>query len=79
MEEGDFVVFCTDGVIEAENKSGEMYQSERLLELVQQADPNLSAQGMVDLIVSDVAAYMGDEEVSDDITIVVIKRGELNY
>lgn len=79
MEEGDFVVFCTDGVIEAENKSGEMYQSERLLELVQQADPNLSAQGMVDLILGDVMGYVGDEEASDDITIVVIKRGELSY
>jgi serine phosphatase RsbU (regulator of sigma subunit) len=50
-----------------------MYQSERLLELVQQADPNLSAQGMVDLILGNVVSYIGDEVASDDITIVVIR------
>ena len=72
MKGGDLVVFYSDGVIEATDETGEMYQTERLLELVQQASPDLSAQEMVDLIVGDVAAFVGDEETSDDITIVVI-------
>ncbi|MBC8229883.1 PP2C family protein-serine/threonine phosphatase [bacterium] len=73
FEEGDFVVFCSDGVIEAENEAGEMYQTERLLELIEQGNLNLSAQGMVDLILGDVISYVGDEEASDDITIVVLR------
>ena len=67
------MVFYSDGFIEAENKAEEIYQSERLLELVQQIDPDLSASGMVDLILDDVTGYVGDEEASDDITIVVIR------
>jgi serine phosphatase RsbU (regulator of sigma subunit)/ligand-binding sensor domain-containing protein len=74
LEDGDFVVFYSDGVIEAESEAGEMYQTERLLELIQQADPGISAQEMVDLIVRDVRAFVGDVEPSDDITVVVIRR-----
>lgn len=73
LEASDFVIFCSDGVIEAENETGEMYQTERLLESIHQANPGLSAQEMVSLVVKDVTAFMGDEEASDDITIVVLR------
>jgi sigma-B regulation protein RsbU (phosphoserine phosphatase) len=72
LEDGDFVVFYSDGVIEAENEAGDMYQTERLLKLIQQADPGISAQEMVDLIVSDVTEFVGDVEPSDDITVMVL-------
>jgi len=78
LEEGDSVVFYSDGIIEAANKAEEMYETERLLRLIQQADPGLSAQRMVDLILRDVTAYVGGEEASDDITIVVIRCKEFN-
>ena len=70
------VIFYSDGVIEAENGAGEMYQIDRLLEVVQEASPAISAQEMVDLIVNDVTAFVGDEEAYDDITIVVIRCRE---
>jgi ligand-binding sensor domain-containing protein/serine phosphatase RsbU (regulator of sigma subunit) len=73
LEVGDFVVFHSDGVIEATDETGGMYQAERLLEVVQQAGSDLSAQGLVDWIVKDVAAFAGDVEPSDDITIVVLR------
>ena len=73
LEDGDFVIFYSDGVIEAEDEAGNMYQTERLIELIQQADPGLSAQDMVDLIVRDVTEFIGSEEASDDITIVVLR------
>ena len=73
LEDGDFLVFYSDGVIEAENEAGDIYQTERLLELIQQADPCLSAQEMVDLIISDVTAFVGGVEPSDDITVVVLR------
>jgi hypothetical protein len=63
----------SDGVIEATDEAGEMYETERLLEVLQEASPALSAQEMLELIVSDVTAYVGDEEASDDITIVTIR------
>ena len=76
IEPGDFLVFYSDGVIEATDEAGEMYQIEGLLELIQQADPGVSAQEMVDLIVGNVTAYAGGEEASDDITIVVLRCEE---
>jgi sigma-B regulation protein RsbU (phosphoserine phosphatase) len=76
LEAGDFVILCSDGVIEAENEAEEMYQTERLLEVVQEASSALSAQEMVDLIVSNVTAFVGDVEPSDDITVVVLRCSE---
>jgi sigma-B regulation protein RsbU (phosphoserine phosphatase) len=73
LEAGDFVVFYSDGVIEATDKIEEMYQTERLLEALQQADSDLSAQEMVDCILQDVTAFIGDVEPSDDITVVVLR------
>jgi sigma-B regulation protein RsbU (phosphoserine phosphatase) len=76
LKRGDLVIFYSDGIIEAENEAGEMYQTERLLELMQRADPGLSAQDMVDLIVRDVTGFVGEEESSDDITVVVLRCEE---
>jgi serine phosphatase RsbU (regulator of sigma subunit) len=76
LEAGDLVIFCSDGVIEAVNKANEMYQTERLLESIQQASPGLSAQEMINLVVKDVTAFIGDEEASDDITVIVLRCEE---
>jgi sigma-B regulation protein RsbU (phosphoserine phosphatase) len=73
LEDGDFVIFHSDGVIEATDATDEMYQTERLLEVLKGADASISAQEMVDLIVGDVAEFTGDVEASDDITIVVLQ------
>jgi len=78
LNDGDFVIFYSDGVIEAENEAGGMYQTEKLLDLIRQADPGLSAQEMVGLILADVAGYVGSREAYDDITIVIIKYEELS-
>jgi len=73
LEAGDFVVFYSDGITEATDKADEMYQTERLLEVIQKADSSLSAQEMVDWILQDVTAFIGDVEPSDDMTIVVLR------
>jgi sigma-B regulation protein RsbU (phosphoserine phosphatase) len=73
LEAGDFVVFYSDGISEAMDEREEIYQSERLLERVQKADPGLSAQGMMDWITQDVIAFMGDMDTYDDITLVVLR------
>ena len=73
LEAGDLVILYSDGVIEATNKTEDMYQAERLLEVVQQAGSDLSAQGMVDWILKDVTGFAGNVEPADDITIVVVR------
>jgi serine phosphatase RsbU (regulator of sigma subunit) len=44
-----------------------------LLERVRKADPDLSAQGMMDWITQDVTAFMGDMDTYDDMTLVVLR------
>ena len=73
LKAGDFVLFYSDGLIEAVNEAEEMYQTERLLEVLRQSKPDLSAQEMVDLIIRDVQAFVGNVESYDDITIVVVR------
>jgi sigma-B regulation protein RsbU (phosphoserine phosphatase) len=73
LEVGDFVVFYSDGITEATNGTGEMYQMERLIKVLQQADSGLSAQEMASRILQDVALFVGDVEQGDDITLVVVR------
>lgn len=73
LQTGDFVIFYSDGVIEATNEADEMYQTERLLEVIQKADSGISAQEMVGLIVWNVNGFVGDLEPADDMTVVVLR------
>jgi sigma-B regulation protein RsbU (phosphoserine phosphatase) len=70
---GDFVIFYSDGVIEATDETDGMYQTERLLEVVKQADSDFSALDMIDWITQDVSKFAGNVDLSDDITIVVLR------
>jgi sigma-B regulation protein RsbU (phosphoserine phosphatase) len=71
LHPGDVFVFYSDGVSEA-SRGGEDYGSERLRRVVeQQAAGSVSSIG--DAIAEDLHAFLGDEEPSDDVTIVVVK------
>jgi serine phosphatase RsbU (regulator of sigma subunit)/ligand-binding sensor domain-containing protein len=74
LEAGDYVIFCSDGVIEAENEAEEMYGTERLLHLVTGIDSAASAEDVIQAILQDVARFTGDAERYDDMTVVVIKK-----
>ena len=69
LEEGDFVIFYSDGVIEATNEAQEMYQTERLLEVLRLSHSNLSAQEMVDLVIEDVHTFSGNLEMKNRLII----------
>jgi sigma-B regulation protein RsbU (phosphoserine phosphatase) len=73
LQMGDFVVLYSDGVTEATSETEEIYQTERLLEIVQNADSGLSAQGMIDWIIQDVNVFAGNVDQYDDITLVVLR------
>lgn len=70
---GDGVVLYTDGITEAENMGGEQYGLERLCNVVRAywAEP---AEAIKEAVVVDVRRHIGDQEVYDDITLVVVKQ-----
>ena len=75
LTEGDFLIFHTDGLIEALNAEGEMYGTERLKESVSRIPDTFSAAEVVQHLVEDAHSFVGEAEQYDDLTIVVIKRG----
>ncbi|RUT07756.1 hypothetical protein DSM106972_020160 [Dulcicalothrix desertica PCC 7102] len=72
----DVVVLYTDGVTEAENPEGELYGLKRLTEIIKENWQN-SAHDIKQAIVDDLYKYMGQGKLLDDITLVVLKRKQL--
>ena len=72
LDGGDTVVFYTDGVTEAINKSMEQFVEERLITTIK-VNHELSANDMIEKIKGEVLAFCGDEPQFDDITLMVLK------
>lgn len=73
MRHGDVLVIVTDGILEAQNSSGEIFGEERLQELVARYH-SMSAQEIACNIVEDVQKFSTGATYTDDKTIVVVKR-----
>ena len=73
MESGDTLLMFTDGVTEAIDTSENEYGDDRLRSLLAQS-ASLSCQEIVDRVKTDVKAFAGNAEQSDDITLLSLKR-----
>jgi hypothetical protein len=73
LEPGGTLVVYSDGVTEAENKSGEFFGEGRLQELLPRLKA-LSAEAACATILSEVQAFIGEERYSDDLSIAVLRR-----
>jgi serine phosphatase RsbU (regulator of sigma subunit)/putative methionine-R-sulfoxide reductase with GAF domain/anti-sigma regulatory factor (Ser/Thr protein kinase) len=71
---GDVLMFYTDGVTEAFSAEDEMFGDERLVNLVTGLDL-ATAEEILDKIDDEVNQFIGDCPVSDDITLIALKRG----
>jgi serine phosphatase RsbU (regulator of sigma subunit) len=70
---GDVIVSLSDGVSEAMNQAGEMYNNRRLESVLAALRQRESAEGLVENIKSSVLEFADGAEPSDDITILVVK------
>lgn len=68
MQEGDRMFLYTDGVNEAQNKAGEFYGNERMLEMLNR--PLQSPYDVLHTIRNDVAEFADGAEQSDDLTML---------
>ena len=73
LEKGDALVMYTDGVTEAMNIDYQQFGEKRLEETLEDVAMH-NCQEMVDAIKSDVAAFAGEAEQSDDITVLTLQR-----
>jgi len=72
LSKGDIVILISDGIVEANNADGELFGFDRFEKAVAEA-PNTSAKVMRDGLQAKVAAFVGETEHNDDLTMVVLQ------
>lgn len=76
LNEGDFLVLYSDGIVEAKNQNGEMYSIDMFKSLVErEARSAESAADLFQKLSSEVLKFLGDFIQLDDMTLMVIKKG----
>ena len=73
FESGDVLIQLSDGLPEAPNANGELYDYDRLKSIIQ-ASGQLSAQQIIDVLIESVDQWLEGNRNPDDITLVVIKK-----
>ena len=73
LAEGDMIVLYTDGITEAMNARGDLFDKERLMAAVHGASP-ADARALIDAILAAVRDFTGDTPQADDLTIVTVRR-----
>lgn len=72
LQEGDVLVYYTDGITEAENNNKELYGIERLKKVVEE-NGEKNAEDIKRAILDSVDRYREGYEQVDDITLLVVK------
>jgi serine phosphatase RsbU (regulator of sigma subunit) len=70
---GSMLLFVTDGVIECQNATQELFGFERFEALLSGLPATTTAEQVVDTILDAVHQHLGDIEPQDDITIVAVR------
>ena len=74
LARGDALVLYSDGVVEAQNDMGELYDETRFELLLGEKSGGADAAGLVRTIVDHVERFVGDAPRTDDLTVVALKR-----
>jgi sigma-B regulation protein RsbU (phosphoserine phosphatase) len=72
LDPGDLLFGFTDGVTEARSKTREFYTREKIEALIQNGIDD-SAEALLETIKSDLFAFIGEADQSDDITMLAVR------
>ncbi len=73
LKPGDVFVVYSDGITEARNTKDEFFGERKLWEFLKVSE-NLSAKEMGQHIIQKVDRFIGDDRMSDDISLIILKR-----
>jgi sigma-B regulation protein RsbU (phosphoserine phosphatase) len=73
LEPGDTLVLVSDGATDALNREGQFYDIGRFTESVSRHS-GIDVAGFLKRLYSDVLQFIGGGEVSDDITMIALRR-----
>ncbi len=71
LTKGDMIVLTSDGVVEARNRADDLFGFQRLEDAIA-AGPTSGTEAMLDHLKAELAAFVGDRDPNDDVTIVVL-------
>ena len=75
LDKGDYLLFCSDGLIEAEDPSGRIIGYEQTAALISSiCGMQMTAQETLEAILSDLEKHRDNAIQGDDITCVVVRR-----
>lgn len=69
----DVFLLSTDGIAEIQDRHEEVYGAERLGERLGATATHRGAREIRDILLGDVVSFKGDQDQTDDITVVVLK------
>ncbi len=73
---GDYLVFCSDGIIEAADGTGAQFGYERTAATLRSGcSAGLSAEALLERVVAEVRGFRGETPQGDDQTVVVLRVG----
>jgi sigma-B regulation protein RsbU (phosphoserine phosphatase) len=72
LKAGEKIIFYTDGIVEAMNTQKEVFGFERLIEVVQNAQTE-PADTLLQTIIDNVTAFVGEAPQHDDLTVIVLE------
>jgi serine phosphatase RsbU (regulator of sigma subunit) len=75
LRKGDTLLLTSDGTTDAVNLEGEMYDTGRFIQAIRSHSLE-EVSGLVRNLYQDVSAFAGNAEVSDDVTILALRRRE---
>ncbi len=73
MGGGDMLILTSDGTTDAVNREGQMYDTDRFLEAIR-ANSAREISGVVKGLYQEISRFAGDAELSDDVTILALRR-----
>lgn len=76
LEPGDLLVLLTDGVTEAAGRGGELFGTERVMQVVQ-STCHEPAQAILDVLVAETMAHCGQQAFTDDLTYMLVKADDI--
>ena len=74
LQPGDALVLYSDGVVEAHDRNGELYDERRFEQLLGATAGGVDAGHITRTVVRDVDRFIGGAPRTDDVTVVVLKR-----
>jgi serine phosphatase RsbU (regulator of sigma subunit) len=77
LEEGDTIVYLSDGIIEAQNEQGDPFGFDQLESLLRQA-VDTSPNAIRDAILLAVAQHVGNRPADDDRTVMILRFDQIS-